>query len=223
MALVMNSETRLKNREIFSLIAFILVLLFLITICFVLPKASIAAGAQTREQCERCCRSAGSDEYYLEQCRLKCFRNPDHCVDKKAGRSVQEESTRSEVPSAEPPRRVPAETPMPPSGARAVRPAPPAQGAVPPGGPGTARPVEVPGRSSDTVQLVWPSQLNLVPGREAEAAGQILAINGIPPQHPNYQAALMGIQNVLMNFARTNPGGGKLPTGELARILMQFK
>ncbi len=77
--------------------------------------------------------------------------------------------------------------------------------------------------SSDSVQLVWPSPLNLTPGRESEAAAQILALNGIPTQHPGYAAALMAIQNVLVNFARTNPGGGKLPTAELARIIMQYK
>jgi hypothetical protein len=219
----MNSETRCKNSKISSLIAFVIVPVFLTITHLVLPADSFAAGDQTREQCERCCQSAVSDEYSLEQCKLKCFRNPDHCADRKAGRPVQTESARPEARSPEPPRRTPVETPMQPPGARAVQPAPSGQVAVPPGSPGMARPVETPSRSSDTVQLVWPSALNLVPGREAEAAGQILAINGIPPQHPNYQAALMGIQNVLMNFARTNPGGGKLPTAELARILMQFK
>jgi hypothetical protein len=35
---------------------------------------SAALGAQTREQCDKCCQGQSSDEYYTEQ--LRCFRNP---------------------------------------------------------------------------------------------------------------------------------------------------
>jgi hypothetical protein len=219
-----NSDRHDRKSNCYSLIAFILVLLSPMASHYVMPPVSFALGDQTREQCERCCRSAGHEEYYLEQCILKCFRNPDHCVDRKAGRPTQEGRAPSEQARPEAVRRVPAETQAPgPGGPRTMRTPPPGAGVSP---PGTARPApaaEPPRGSSDSVQLVWPSPLNLAPGRESEAAAQILALNGIPAQHPGYPTALMAIQNVLINFARTNPGGGKLPTGELARIIMQYK
>jgi hypothetical protein len=62
----------------------------------------------------------------------------------------------------------------------------------------------------------------LSPGREWEAAGQILAANGIPPQHPNFTAGMKAIEGVLTDFARRNPGGGDLPVDQLERILAQL-
>jgi len=68
-----------------------------------------------------------------------------------------------------------------------------------------------------------PDPLNLSPGRERDAAAQILALNGIPPQHPQYAAAVQAMENVLVNFARANPTGGKLPTAQLENILGQLR
>jgi hypothetical protein len=39
--------------------------------------------AQSKQECNRCCEGKGYDEYFLEDCKLKCFRNPNHCVDGK--------------------------------------------------------------------------------------------------------------------------------------------
>ena len=74
-----------------------------------------------------------------------------------------------------------------------------------------------PRHASQRGMLVFPSPLNLVPGREAEAAGQILNLNGISPQHPNYGAGVQAITGILQNFARNNPSGGSLPTDEYAK------
>jgi len=219
-----DSDRRGRKSDNNGLIALFFVFILLTASCCVLPGFSVASGDQTREQCERCCRTAGHEDYYLEQCRLKCFRNPDHCIDRKTGGTAQEGRAPSEQAPREAVRRAPAESPVPaPGRERTTRTTPPAAGAPPSGTAGAAPSGQPPSRSSDSVQLVWPSPLNLTPGRESEAAAQILALNGIPSQHPGYPTALMAIQNVLANFARTNPGGGKLPTGELARIIMQYK
>jgi hypothetical protein len=122
---------------------------------------------QTRQQCNECCKKMGYDEYYLEQCRLRCFRNPNHCK----GNAV----TAAPEPTKKPQQRRPA--------------------------------------------FRWPQPLNLTPGQEWEAAAQIVALNGISRGHPNYQEALTSIQNVLVEFVRKNPSGGKLPTARLERIL----
>lgn len=149
-------------------------------------SAAPAWSAQTREQCNNCCKKRGYDEYYLEQCRLKCFRTPDHCADAKP----------EAVEQAEPriPEQRPAEVQSPEK--------------------------KAPKR---TMTFQWPSPLNLVPGKEWEAAGQILALNGINPGHPNYQVALGSVQNVLVQFIRANPQGGQLPTTELERIVRQYR
>jgi hypothetical protein len=65
--------------------------------------------------------------------------------------------------------------------------------------------------------------LNLSPGRERDAAAQILALNGVMQQHPQYAAALQAIENVLVSFARANPSGGKLPKAQLENILRQLR
>jgi len=50
-----------------------------------------------------------------------------------------------------------------------------------------------------------------------------LAVNGVLPQHPQYAAGLQAVENVLVNFARANPSGGKLPTAQLENILRQLR
>jgi hypothetical protein len=151
---------------------------------------SAALSAQTREQCDKCCQAQSSDEYYAEQCKLRCFRNPDYCMDQKSMRK-------------------PAPPPPPAAEAPPRQPAPTAE----------APPRQQPQRSA----FQWPNPLNLAPGREREAAAQILAVNGILPQHPQYAAGLQAVENVLVNFARANPSGGKLPTAQLENILRQLR
>ena len=210
-----------------------------------------AFSAQTRDQCEKCCRSSNQDEYYSEQCRLKCFRNPDHCADQKSKPDDQEELTSpSPTPRARvrPPTVAPGTTPPrvsgpPPSAPGTMGPppsdpgmmGPPSGGPITPGPPATAQrpPAQpqgaappggmTPRHASQRGMLVFPSPLNLVPGREAEAAGQILNLNGISPQHPNYGAGVQAITGILQNFARNNPSGGSLPTVELQRVIIQLK
>lgn len=70
---------------------------------------SAALGSQTREQCEKCCQSKETDEYYLEQCKLKCFRAPDHCQ----GRGAEERTVRPTPKPAPAPERKPAAKPQP--------------------------------------------------------------------------------------------------------------
>lgn len=187
---------------------------------------------QTRDQCNACCQRAGYDEYYAEQCRLKCFRNPDHCMNRAsnqlpppAGRADQE-ADRPEPPAgAAPP-------PAPPQTRRQAE--PPAQRYErPPADPGPLPQNQMPYQPGPPPQQAgpppraagfqWPNPLNLSPGREADAAGQILVLNGIPPQHPNFDPALRNIQGLLMDFVRNNPSGGKLPTTQLERIIRQFR
>ncbi|MGO9120918.1 MAG: hypothetical protein ACLQPD_25325 [Desulfomonilaceae bacterium] len=210
-----------------------------------------AFSAQTRDQCEKCCRSSTQDEYYSEQCKLKCFRNPDHCADQKSKPDGQEEVTLpSPTPRARvrPPAVAPGPTPPrvsgpPPSAPGTMGPPPSAPGMMgpPPGGPiipgppATAQrpPAQpqsaappggmTPRHASQRGMLVFPSPLNLVPGREPEAAGQILNLNGISPQHPNYAAGVQAITGILQNFARNNPSGGSLPTDDMQRVIIQLK
>ncbi len=151
---------------------------------------SAALGAQTREQCDKCCQGQSSDEYYTEQCKLRCFRNPDHCMDQKSMRK-------------------PAAPPPPAAEAPPRQPAPSAE----------APPRQQPQRPAFRL----PDPLNLSPGRERDAAAQILALNGVMPQHPQYAAALQAIENVLVSFARANPSGGKLPKAQLENILRQLR
>ena len=184
------------------------------------PVAS-AQAEQTRDQCRKCCETKGLDEFYLEQCRLKCFRNPDHCADTKADAPVPAARDVAPPAAVEPP---PAAEPRPP----ARQPAPPAVREAP---PAPARQMQPPGVTEAPPPrreaaprpgaFTWPSPLNLTPGREWEAAGQVLGANGMGPQHPNYQRALRAVEEVLINFARSNHQGGQLPTGELEQILRQ--
>lgn len=193
-----------------------------------------ALGEQSKEQCERCCQNSGFDEYYLEQCRLKCFRNPDHCQDrgapKKPATAAPEASPTPPPVRTAPPRQAgppaaqpgppPVQTGPPPQYQGPQQPGPPPQAGPPQQPPATARP---PRAGPGDVVFQWPNPLNLVPGKEFEAAGQILGANGITPQHPGYSTALRAVEQVLVDFARNNPAGGRLPTDQLVRILMQFR
>lgn len=170
----------------------------ILAIVVVDDSACQVSSKQTREQCDECCNNSGYDEYYAEQCRLKCFRNHDHCIGTK-GATVEKQA---------PPR----DEPQPSTRREPVRQEPQVQSTEREPKPRVERP-----------QLVWPNPLNLVPGREVEAAAHILILNGIPPQHPNYTMALRAIQDVLVNFARNNPTGGALPTAQLERIISQLK
>jgi len=143
---------------------------------FVQLSGSPARAGQTREQCNECCGKMGYDKYYAEQCRLQCFRTPDHCL-KSAAKPVQ--TPKKKAPGKKAPKR--------------------------------------------RVKFQWPQPLNLTPGKEWEAAGQILVLNGIGNTHPNYFVALRNVEVVLKEFVRANPAGGALPTAALERILKQYK
>lgn len=171
--------------------------LTLITLCAG-DSISQTPPQQTRDQCYECCKNSGHDDYYLEQCRLKCFRNNDHCTGAKGPKTETAAPPKPDPPATRV--RVPQDYDQ-----QVEQPAPPPQ------------------RQVQRPQLVWPNPLNLAPGREGEAAAHILAINGIPPQHPNYAQAHRAMQDVLLNFARNNPGGGSLPTSQLERIITQLR
>jgi hypothetical protein len=164
----------------------------------------VASADQTREQCDKCCKNSQQDEYYLEQCKLKCFRNPEHCSDLKKHREAAPAPTESEVPRAAHPRQ-PATVAEP----------------VQPPAPHPQRPEQP--KPAVRAEIVIPNPLTLVPGKEWEAAGQILMANGISPQSPKYQAGLRSIEAVLIEFAKANPAGGKLPKAQLERIIRQAR
>jgi hypothetical protein len=206
---------RLKNRRKTPHYCALGVLLtgFLLAFLLVHLSGTRAISAQTRDQCNSCCENAGYDEYYKEQCKLKCFRNPDHCTGGKGARSTPHET--APAPKAA--------TPPPPAQPRAATPPPPQPRMVapPPGEPGMASPT--PPAQRKAAAFRWPNPLNLVPGREADAAAQILALNGIPPQNPNFPRALATVQGILVEFARANPTGGSLPTARLEQVIKQFR
>lgn len=146
-------------------------------------SSSPALGSQTRDQCERCCKSKETDDFYLEQCRLKCFRTPDHC---KAATAEERATPPKPAPA---PERKPAATPRPAS----------------------------------RTAFQYPNPLRLVPGKEWEAAGLILTLNGIPQQHPKHQEAMRSMVAVLTDFVKRNPQGGSLPTAALEAIVKKYK
>jgi len=186
---------------------------FLLAFLLIHLSGTSALSAQTRDQCNSCCENAGYDEYYKEQCKLKCFRNPDHCTGGKGARSA--------APETAPAPKV--ATPTSPAQPRAAMPPPPQPRAVapPPGEPGVTSPT--PPAQRKAAAFRWPSPLSLVPGREADAAAQILVLNGIPPQNPNFPMALASVQGILVEFARANPTGGSLPTARLEQVIKQFR
>lgn len=174
-------------------------LLITISLCFIMLDGNFSESCsqQTRDQCYECCAVSGLDEYYSEQCRLKCFRNPEHCI---KGKASEPASRPEKAPVAEKPQRTrPVENPAVMSQEEPVRPQP------------------------RRAEFVWPNPLNLVPGREFEAASQILILNGIGPRHPNYPTAMRAVEEVLIDFGRNNPAGGALPTGRLEQLVGQFR
>lgn len=56
------------------------VLSFSLALVVVHFSATVALCEQTKAECQRCCEKKDLDEYYTEQCKLKCFRDPDHCT-----------------------------------------------------------------------------------------------------------------------------------------------
>jgi len=211
-----RSEDRIEldsNRTLGALITLIVPALFLVHVACAQVQAQ-----QTRAQCEQCCKSSGLDDYYLDQCRLKCFRSPDHCAQ---GRAPREEAARPQRPVATPGVSAPGSGPavedtQEEQAAPPQRPAPPRQAAP--------RPVQKPAQpKQDGIVFRWPDPLSLTPGKEIDAARDILAANDIPPQHPRYGEALQGVQQVLLNFMRSNPQGGQMPTRDLVNVLMRFK
>ncbi len=176
---------------------------------FLLATAATASFGQTRAECNKCCQEMFTDEYYVEQCKLKCFRDTGHCNVLRAARGSGPRSDRQQ--------------PQPSVDRQAAKPEAPSSAQPPAAEPPRERP-QLPERTATRhAPFVWPETLVLNPGREWEAAGQILAANGIPPQHPNYTPALKAIEQVLIDFARTNPGGGELPTDQLERIIKQAR
>ncbi|MFH0825429.1 MAG: hypothetical protein V2B18_21970, partial [Pseudomonadota bacterium] len=71
--------------------------------------------------------------------------------------------------------------------------------------------------------LKWPSTLTLAPGGEGPAARDILAGNGLTPDHPNFSTVLTAVEAVLRDFSAKAPKGGKLSTAELERIIKDAK
>ncbi len=157
---------------------------------------------RSRAECNACCEKSGLDDYYTEDCKLKCFRNHDHCTGKKAGPAADSVKPAEPKPQPEPSRPAP-----PTREQRRVREQPP---------PAPRRPPPAP-------PFRWPETLVLSPGNEFQSAAQILAANGIPQQHPNHIRAAQHIQGLLMQFGRANPQGGDLPTEELERIIRQYR
>jgi hypothetical protein len=201
-------------------------LVFLFASAIILFVTSPSFASQTRDQCEQCCKNSIQDEYYSEQCRLKCFRNPNHCADQKSQPEAREENAQPRA-RVRPPAVAPGSTPPrvsgPPPGGPVMT-GPPAAAHRPPAQPPNgAQHGLSPRQASQRGMLVFPSPLNLAPGRESEAAGQILSLNGISPQHPNYRAGVQAITAILQNFARNNPSGGSLPTDDLQKVIIQLK
>ncbi|MGD9818732.1 MAG: hypothetical protein AB7V04_08515 [Desulfomonilaceae bacterium] len=185
-----NNSSNLQNKTSFIII---------ISSIFILAGSVFAPVycQQTREQCYDCCAESGYDDYYTEQCRLKCFRNTDHCVSKKAKQTTATAKPTPDVAKPEKPK--PAEQQTVSTREQPARPQP------------------------RRAEFVWPNPLNLVPGREIDAASQILALNGVVPQHPNYAQALRAVEALLIDFGRNNPAGGALPTAQLERLVGQFR
>lgn len=195
-------------------VAHLLITGMLLTVLPMFFSESGAWASQTREQCDRCCKSSQQDDYYLEQCKLKCFRNPEHCLEQKGRRQAAPDDAETAAPP------VSAKPRTGPGTAEPGQPPSPAPRVAEPARPEPPRPAPKPTARSP---FVFPNPLNMVPGREWEAAGQILAANGISPQHPSYQAGLRAVEAVLIEFARANPGGGRLPTAQLEKIIQQLR
>lgn len=161
----------------FSAVSTPVLLIFLATLLSIHFSEFSAYAKQTKEECRKCCEGKGYDEYFREQCKLKCFRDPDHCIDKRS--SVK-----------------PSESPPPKASKR---------------------------KRSPRSEFRWPRPLNLTPGQEWEAAAKILSLNGITPQHPNAANALQAVESILIEFVRTHPQGGSLPTTQLEQVIRRYR
>lgn len=64
--------------DVFRKFVFIFIMLFAGSATLLFGPAG-ALAEQTREECNKCCEERGQDEYYTEQCKLKCFRDHDFC------------------------------------------------------------------------------------------------------------------------------------------------
>ncbi len=161
--------------------------LVLMGVCTILCLSGLAAtsavalrGSQTVDECRKCCEKKDYDDYYTEQCRLRCFRYPDSCDLGDIKKAEQKEEDKPDKPTRKKPRRKKA-------------------------------------------KFKWPDPLNLTPGKEWEAAAQILGLNRMTTDHPNYKRALREMEIVLKQFIRQNPQGGRLPTKELSAILNKYR
>ncbi|MFC1834141.1 hypothetical protein ACFL2Q_05330 [Thermodesulfobacteriota bacterium] len=170
------------------------VILGALIMCCAIPFfLSTPVEAQTRDQCRACCEKAGLDEYYMEQCKLKCYRDHNHCAAKMSTRPSAKASTRK--PRSDSAVRAKKKPRVRQARRRKKR-----------------RPTE----------FKLPSPLQVTPGQEWIAAGLILEINGIPRSHPNHTRALQEMEAVLRNFAQTNPQGGRIPTDALVDIIGKY-
>ncbi len=160
---------------------------------------SPAYARQTREQCNRCCTASHEDEYYREQCKLRCFRDHDSCTD--SGAQGKKKSSTTAPEHRKPPERVKRLDTQrsPEKHADAARPSPKQRA------------------------FHFPNPLNLTPGREAAVAGELTTLNGIPPHHPNHVTAAQAIERVLIRFVKTHPTGGRLPTTQLEAIITKYR
>ena len=158
-------------------------------VLFVFPTGTIAAGKQSKEQCKRCCeKQYEGDQFSIDQCKLKCFRNTDHCILEKSSAPearVEEDQEKKKKPAKKKKQRKKR-------------------------------------RRTKTITLKWPDPLNLMPQQEVVAAAQILEINGLSMQNPNYGQALYEVTAILIQFRVDNPQGGDLPTEALKNVLIKY-
>lgn len=163
-------------------------------VAIVTTSSSVALAEQSVEQCRKCCEESIHDEYYKEQCRLKCFRNPDYCS--KGGGSTEAQPVAK--PEPKPERKAKSRVKK-----------------------RSHKPRKKP--RTRTVRLRWPNPLNLTPGKEIESAARILDANGINPQDQRNAPALQAVTAVLIDFVAKHPQGGELPTNKLKKIILPYK
>ena len=77
---------RLNGKGLFSEFdSRLIVLLGMVVVGYAIHgSASVVFSAQTKAECQKCCEQKDLDEYFMDQCKVKCFRNPDHCTTGKA-------------------------------------------------------------------------------------------------------------------------------------------
>lgn len=178
MTVIGNSGTREGMASWFNRATFGALLNCLAVIVLLSISAQFAEAAQTREECDRCCERQGYDDYFTEQCKLKCFRDPSHCG---GGTSIK---------SAKPKKK---------------------------------KATKKKRKRRQRITLRFPSPLNITPGEEWKSAVEICVINGITSSNRNFAAAVQGVEQILIDFAKNNPSGGNLPTTKLERIIVRYK